>query len=68
MEWQPIETAPKDGTRIAGAVWSEQTKRWRVMDAYFCRGLMEPRWVFDGWGTKSGPTHWVPLPSETGAR
>lgn len=56
--WQPIKTAPKDGTLVvvglinAGIVW-------RISDAAF-NGL--------GWYTKSGEschwaTYWAPLPS-----
>jgi hypothetical protein len=63
-EWQKIETAPKGGERIAGAVWSDKTNRWICMDAYWCRGLMEPKWIFDGWLKGLQPTHWIPLPSK----
>lgn len=59
-EWQPIETAPKDGTPILG---------WWGLDRYF-RGAVV-RWVDPsrGWELSwSGerlvdpPTHWQPLP------
>lgn len=63
-EWQSIDTAPRDGRHIAGAVWSTNTRRWLVMDAYWCKGLREPKWIFDGWPNQISPTHWMPLPPE----
>jgi hypothetical protein len=66
MSWQPIETAPRDGTRILvydpseseggpvlAAYWSDSVwwqDAWMVWD---CRS--------DGW--QVSPTHWMPLPS-----
>jgi hypothetical protein len=58
IEWQPIETAPKDGTLIL--VW-----RAAVLDRVAHHGI-------DMWSDKSQawwsslpsqqPTHWMPLP------
>jgi hypothetical protein len=55
MSWQPIETAPKDGTPILaydGGIWvawwfvtNERIKGWATLDH-----------VIDD------PTHWMPLP------
>lgn len=56
MEWQPIETAPKDGTQILApltlggimAVVSWWDGMWR-------EGT-------NGLGLKNEPSHWMPLP------
>jgi len=69
MEWQPIETAPKDGTRVllaGGKMFCE------ALDCYVMSPL-SAQWDVDIWlvaGTEGGyvcadvqePTHWMPLP------
>ena len=61
MEWQPIETAPRDGTRVILAALDEFYVR--VAEGYF-----DDEWF---WSTDSyrelgregiSPTHWMPLP------
>lgn len=69
-EWQPIETAPKDGTRID--IWAINHSLFnkpgsRIIDAYWGRvsdwmGRERDDWV----GAASEhiePTHWRPLPA-----
>lgn len=59
MTWQPIETAPKDGTRFIAF----------SQDLTFC-GDLPPFVSFCAWHPDAGfctdelrePTHWVPLP------
>jgi len=59
MEWQPIETAPKDGAEILG--WSSISSEAYVMWWSAPHG----DWV---WGINDlndmfcDPTHWMPLP------
>lgn len=69
-EWQPIETAPKDGTDIdvIGKDHNGQWKRW--CDAYWFRdyedhGEWRGPWS-DGFESpipgRFKPTHWMPVP------
>ncbi len=58
MPWQPIETAPKDGTQILilrGHIlqvrWYKTTKEWGQ------RYWSIPKWF------EEQPTHWMPLPA-----
>jgi hypothetical protein len=66
--WQPIETAPKDGTEILGF------KRWSALDGLPC--MLIVKWLdakhsdeqisdfHETWshGAIEGLTHWMPLP------
>ena len=62
-QWQPIETAPKDGT---GFLWHIQT--WPGFRAIGAGHFDQSRNVFvvtDFWGDNDiviDPTHWMPLP------
>jgi hypothetical protein len=69
MTWQPIETAPKDGTRILGTQGRYVALfRWRTVDEAQRRD-----YVKDGWRDENGwfadnLTHWMPLPDPPAAR
>lgn len=53
MGWQPIETAPRDGTSIIVA-----TNTGFVGEAFF-----HHEWCWQRRGrTTTRPTHWMPLP------
>jgi hypothetical protein len=72
QEWQPIETAPKDGTWIL--LYCSQQKvaisgMWHVEPDLFTPDVHEPGWsdwVSDNdyimWDSGYSPTHWMPLP------
>lgn len=66
-QWQPISTAPKDGSKILVAMPEEL-----VSIVYWNPNMKQPRghlffpWVceFGGNAWRSDiPTHWMPLPS-----
>jgi hypothetical protein len=65
MDWQPIETAPKDGThiliycpeekRIVSSWWWNQPKTKRGGAWYGTDPMDRLNWI-------QFPTHWTPLP------
>ena len=75
--WQPIETAPKDGSWVllsGGSIdyeWDGRTKPPMVVgqfDASDLSGRGRPVWYFAWYdlgyyGEYVSPTHWMPLPA-----
>jgi len=73
MKWEPIETAPKDGTRILtyrpeGHDWSKVGIGDWDDDKYAKKP--RPYWSDQNerilgvlWCRKNQPTHWMPLPN-----
>lgn len=72
VEWRPIDTAPKDGTRILvcspGSDYNQiNIARWGVGEPFG----ETPAWVTDsegpGYSTElegeDEPSHWMPLPA-----
>lgn len=65
-EWQPIETAPRDGTEVLVFVMAPrqpiQEEPDRCLVAYFSGKYGEEYW--DSWerGFSVKATHWQPLP------
>ena len=70
MDWQPIESAPQDGTQVI--LW---TSTDNADDALYVRDLLDGEHVNevqigyfnedeDEWSTTyiGKPTHWMPLP------
>lgn len=62
MEWQPIETAPKDGTAILAYAPDigrgfYGVAQWAHSDPDFPQTV--PGWF---WPFAIRPTHWMPLP------
>lgn len=63
MEWQPIETAPKDGKRVLAFYPLFNMSRVSWHKVFYLDG---PLWACDAvrspdrWSDQ--PTHWMPLP------
>lgn len=75
MDWQPIETAPRDGTPVLLAGGEDDTARYMTDDeARRMRAPTRGWWTKgDGWVItlaeagyvaviRNDPTHWMPLP------
>jgi hypothetical protein len=71
MDWQPIETAPKDGTLVL--VFSPGDFQTTTVASY-TDAARRPCWTAEGpdgracdsagdWQTLLDPTHWMPLPA-----
>ncbi len=66
-EWQPIETAPKDGTAIL-LFGGDPPAMWELPEP---RGYSIAHWSKGRWIEATGelysahesPTHWMPLPA-----
>lgn len=58
MEWQPIETAPKDGSVVLGWCVYQYGSDGKAM---FISWWDDARWV-DDYITEVNPIHWIPLP------
>lgn len=82
MDWQPIETAPKDGTEIIGFRPDQGVFvfRWAWMEEFVPKDQNgDPTedyddafacWWHDRWDWLEGelrPTHWMPLPAPPAA-
>jgi hypothetical protein len=70
MEWQPIETAPKDGTTVIVCRRAGKS-RWRMWhpdevwsDTWGRIRDDEYNWQF----AMEDPTHWIPLPEPPHAK
>lgn len=61
LAWQPLETAPKDGTHVLMYRADGFSEAWWKKEP----GLMGVYWGGKGWWypSHSLPTHWMPLPS-----
>lgn len=68
-EWQPIETAPKDGSAIL--IWQpDRSKYWGLGnfdDLRYAIGYWRVADKIGSWGNRNSavvnPTHWMPLPA-----
>jgi len=65
MEWQPIATAPKDGTFFLG-YWPEKRRLEAcILPTYWDEHTSDgPRFVDVDDNCFENPTHWMPLPAK----
>lgn len=61
-EWQPIETAPKDGTVIRLYGFSVNADGWFADGEWKFLDIDEGHALINGWEQGYGPTHWQSLP------
>lgn len=61
MRWQPIETAPKDGTSMLLCRWDDNEQDVLPIVSGFWSRLSEV-WFAEMVGRNVTPTHWMPLP------
>jgi hypothetical protein len=69
VDWQPIETAPKDGTKVltfigAPGGWDMAVSDWRdyIFNHNGSIGPASGHWHVFGLNYSVEPTHWIPLP------
>ena len=74
-EWQPIETAPKDGTFVLACMsgpWRETYEQWRAPLTVAWRGFHPNAPGKATWrnadGKPVGPTHWMSIPEPPGGQ
>jgi hypothetical protein len=60
-KWQPIETAPKDGTEII-AYRKVQPPHIEAMSWADYGDTGRWYWTYDGDSPDVQPTHWIPIP------
>ena len=64
MEWQPIETAPKDGAEFL-AFWPDfyRNNSWDMQRTWAEDGAWQSPTQKIPFGDPEAPTHWMLLPS-----
>lgn len=61
LEWQPIATAPKDGTPMLLCYWEGSADVLPVTSGFWSR--LGEEWFSEISGRRCKPTHWMPLPT-----
>jgi len=62
QQWQPIDTAPKDGTKVLCFNKDWDIPLVLVYEMHY--GVGHKCWCWDGDADEeSTPTHWIPLPA-----
>lgn len=62
-DWQPIETAPRDGTTVLAGAQGRDGHLWHPLPLRFLDGRWRADFAEGGWRSiDPQPTHWMPLP------
>lgn len=64
-EWQPIETAPRDGTSVLLFCPADDCWESYIAQGWYESGIFDRRWyaAVDENPLSPQPTHWMPLPN-----
>ena len=62
MNWEPIKSAPKDGTKII-AYWDKSGHCEDATLHYYDDGERWYHVLFDGERVNDEPTYWIPMPN-----
>jgi len=65
QQWQPIETAPRDGKAFFWIVPKTAEETFQDTSGNLILSKAPPHWelcYFRGWNSLSKATHWMPLP------
>ena len=62
MNWQPIETAPKDGGVLLGTWFSTWNQQSAIHIETVCFSFGKWIYAYDGDSCPQPPTHWMPIP------
>jgi hypothetical protein len=65
--WRPIETAPRDGTKVLGGWWFQKSTTRRDWVVATLKFAPKGRWVSVPGAWEYDPTHWAPIPSPPGS-
>lgn len=71
FQWQPIETAPKDGCFVLGAFYDEREEEWDIdMICWSDYGNGRAEWEAHGGAASAhwSPSHWMPMPRPPATR
>lgn len=64
-DWQPIDTAPRDGTVVLGSGWYDggrtSISRMRAITMKFASNTWWRDNCGAGWTVQCDPTHWMPF-------
>lgn len=64
IEWEPIDTAPRDGSPFLGAIWWDDSKEWQILRMEWrdhTSNFVDATYAPFG-ADQEQPLLWMPLP------